>query len=93
MKIDFKWESALPTSPSVENIQASILFSLDHFHDPRCLGDKVTTAHLSQDKLGLNVGGVGYSKDDQPLVTFHYSLDGSGACRCAYYGSSDQSQS
>ena len=84
MEIDFKWEGEPPTSLSVENVQASIQFSLDHFHDPRDLRDEVAIAHLSQDELRLNVRGVGYSKNGQRLVTFHYSLDGSGACRCAY---------
>lgn len=85
MRIDFKWDGEPPESPSVENVQASIQCSLDHFHDPRDLRNDVVTAHLSQDALKLNVRGVGYSNDGQHLVTFHYSLDGSGTCRCTYY--------
>ena len=85
MPLNFVWESALPTRPSAKQVQESIEYALGHFSDPRGLRAGVVSAYLQQDQLKLKVVGVGYSKDEKRLVTFHYSLQDPITCLVDYY--------
>lgn len=85
MPLKFEWESEKPTRPTAEQVQESIEYALCHFHDPRGLCSSVISAYLKQDPLKLKVVGVGYSQDEKPLITFHYSLQEPRTCLVDYY--------
>jgi len=85
MELSFVWEGDPPKYPPKESIQDGLVFAFDRFHDPRGLKDLVSTVYLKQDQLGLKVEGVGWSKDDRRLFTFHHSLVAPKVYSCDYY--------
>lgn len=68
------WTTGQPSHPPGRQVEDAVLASLRHFIDPKNVRDKVVSVFLEQDQLGRNVQGVGYSKDNAPLVRFNYSL-------------------
>ncbi|MBX9894616.1 MAG: hypothetical protein K2Y09_05475 [Nitrosomonas sp.] len=74
MDIKFEWESELPIEPSADRVQENIKYVLDRLPDPRGLCPSIVSIYLKQDALKLKVVGVGYSKDEKPIVTFHHTL-------------------
>jgi len=74
MVIEFKWESDLPIEPTAERVQENIKYVLNRLPDPRGQCSSVVSAYLKQDLRKSNVVGVGYSKDEKPIVTFHHTL-------------------
>ena len=91
MEISFKWDGELHVS--AESVQAGFVFALGHMPDPRGLLPEVTTVHLSQDKLGLKIEGVGWSKDDRRLITLCHSLVAPNVSSWDYYENPMRSQS
>jgi hypothetical protein len=84
--IKFEWkENKRPKDPSAEQVQDTICAALRHFKDPRKICSSVVAIYLEQDTTNSKVEGVGYTKDDIPIVTFRYSLRAPMICLCDYY--------
>lgn len=74
MPITFEWEGEEPTRPHASQVVEAFEYDLTHLPDERGLCPLIISVHLRQDPIKLKVEGVGYSSDNKPLVTFHYSL-------------------
>ena len=92
MEIDFKWKDDKPP-PRATDMQHGFEFCLSHLPDPRNLLPQVAAVHLSEDKFGLKIEGVGWSKDERKVITFCHPLVGSGVFSWDYFENPIRSQS